>query len=382
MARGPLDSKQRMNAYYVFVAILGLALLMIVHEWGHFAAARAFGMSVTRFSIGFGPTFFKIVPKDGYYWFTLFADKIRLRLWKHNPEKNGPTIYQVAMIPFLAYVQIAGMNPLEEVDKNDKTSYANASLIARVVTIFSGPFANYAFASVFFFFSFLYGGRYLPNDKLEVNPVAGEPAQIAGFKDGDVVVSVEGTPVKKWDEMAKLISSNPEKPLKIVVDRAGAEVPITVTPKKNEEGEGKIGIAAKPGPHVELGMAESAKLAVTTPPLVVRDLVAGLVELAKRRTAGGFSGPLGITQQMAAAAKESFTEYLRFLGVLSAYLGAFNLLPVPALDGARLLFLGYEAATRRRANARNEALIHALGLAVLFGLMIYVTLNDIHVIGK
>src|SRR5262245_31550016 len=105
------------------IAILGLALLMVVHEGGHFLAARAYGMRVTKFSIGFGPTFFKILPKDGFFWFTTAAEKVRIRLWRHNPEKHGPTIYQVGMIPFLAYVQIAGMNPFEDVDANDKGSY-------------------------------------------------------------------------------------------------------------------------------------------------------------------------------------------------------------------------------------------------------------------
>src|SRR5512141_2637918 len=143
---------------WILVGILGLALLMVVHEAGHFFVARAFGMRVTRFSIGFGPTFFKIVPRDGFFWFTTAADKIRLRLWRHNPEKHGPTIYQVAMIPFLAYVQIAGMNPLEEIDPNDKGSYANASLFGRIATVFGGPLSNYLFASVLFFFAFLHGG--------------------------------------------------------------------------------------------------------------------------------------------------------------------------------------------------------------------------------
>src|SRR5262249_36047329 len=135
------------------IGILGLALLMVVHETGHFLAARAFGMRVNRFSIGFGPTLFKIVPDSGYYWFTTAADKLKIRLWRHDPQRNGPTIFQVAIIPFLAYVQIAGMNPLEEIEEGDKGSYAHASLIGRVVTIFSGPFANYLFASVFFFLS-------------------------------------------------------------------------------------------------------------------------------------------------------------------------------------------------------------------------------------
>src|SRR5437016_3752179 len=129
------------HALDVIIAILGLALLMIVHEAGHFIAARSFGMRVNTFSIGFGPTFFKIEPGEGYYWFTTLGGKVRLRLGKHDAEKHGPTVYQAAMIPFLAYVQIAGMNPFEEQDADDKGSYANASLLGRIVTIFGGPLA-------------------------------------------------------------------------------------------------------------------------------------------------------------------------------------------------------------------------------------------------
>src|SRR5512145_1194250 len=107
---------------FILVGILGLALLMVVHELGHHIAARAFGMRVIRFSIGFGPS-----------------------VWRHQPN-GSTTIYQVALIPFLAYVQIAGMNPFEDIDPDDSSSYANASVFARIVTIFAGPFANYLFA--------------------------------------------------------------------------------------------------------------------------------------------------------------------------------------------------------------------------------------------
>src|SRR6185369_15846557 len=103
-----------MRSVYAYpVAILGLAMLMVVHECGHFFIARAFGMRVTKFSIGFGPTFFKVEPKDGHFWFTTAMGRVRLKMWKHDPARHGPTVYQVGMIPFLAYVQIAGMNPFE-----------------------------------------------------------------------------------------------------------------------------------------------------------------------------------------------------------------------------------------------------------------------------
>src|SRR5690606_19241750 len=196
------------GVFEVLIGILGLAILMIVHEAGHLLAARSFGMRVTTFSIGFGPTFFKIEPRDGYFWFTTFGGKARLRLGKHDPDKHGPTVYQVAMIPFLAYVQIAGMNPFEDHDPEDKGSYANASLFGRITTIFGGPLANYLFASVFFFFSFFYGGIGIPPDDPGTTVVdvrADMPAQVAGMKSGDRVVEVGGVAVDNWIDMAKEI---------------------------------------------------------------------------------------------------------------------------------------------------------------------------------
>ena len=125
--------------YFFVVAAFGLALLMVIHEGGHYFVARAFGMRVTRFSIGFGPTFIKVVPKDGFFWLAVAGERFAFASGSTIRDGTNATIFQVAAIPFLAYVQIAGMNPLEEIDENDKGSYANASLIGRILTIFAGP---------------------------------------------------------------------------------------------------------------------------------------------------------------------------------------------------------------------------------------------------
>ncbi|HOU94590.1 MAG TPA: site-2 protease family protein, partial [Polyangiaceae bacterium] len=136
-----------MTALYVLLGVLGLALLIVVHEAGHLVVARAFGMRVVRFSIGIGPV-----------------------LWQHRP-RDSETVYQVALIPFLAYVQIAGLNPYEEIDPDDRTSYANASLVARISTIFAGPLANYLFASVLFFAAVtVAGGKLEPSLEIKVLP--------------------------------------------------------------------------------------------------------------------------------------------------------------------------------------------------------------------
>jgi len=359
---------------WYLIGVLGLALLMVVHEGGHFLVARAYGMRVTRFSIGFGPTFFKIVPKDGYFWFTTAADKIRLRLWRHDPDRHGPTIYQVGMIPFLAYVQIAGMNPLEEHEPDDKGSYANASLSGRIFTIFGGPLANYLFASVLFFLSFFFGGRVVRST--EVNVLPDRPAAAAHVMDGDKIVEVNGVPVDEWEKMAEVISQNPGATIPLVVDRKGERVSLTVTPT-NENGQGKIGVkAVGPVRKVSVSVKEAGVLAVKMPTTVVRELVISLGQAITRKIEGELAGPVGIVKETARAAKSGWTDLLYFLGLLSAYLGAFNLIPFPALDGGRLMFLGYEATTRRRPNARIEAQIHLVGMLMLLGLMVYVTTHD------
>ena len=364
---------------WYLVGILGLALLMVVHESGHFFAARAFGMHVTKFSIGFGPTFFKIVPKDGYFWFTTGGDRIKIRLWKHDPERHGPTIYQVAMIPFLAFVQVDGMNPFEEHDPNDKHSYANASLLGRIVTIFAGPLANYLFASVFFFAAFMYGGvpaALLPGadsapEAPLVAPLPDRVAIAAGVMKGDRVVEVSGVAIATWNEMAEQISKRPGQPIKVVVERNKERVTLEMTPA-NENGVGKIGVAPFE-PRVMLPARDAGKLAIVAPANVVRNSFILMGRALTGKVKAELSGPVGMVKTVATAAKEGWEFGLELLGGISAYLAAFNMIPLPALDGGRLLFLTYEATTRRRPNARVEGWIHATGVLMLLTLALWVT---------
>jgi regulator of sigma E protease len=334
----------------VAIAILGLAVLMIVHEGGHYFAARHFGMRVVRFSIGFGPT-----------------------IWKHKP-KGSPTVYQVALIPFLAYVQIAGMNPYEESDPKDPGSYANASLWGRIVTIAAGPLTNYLFASVLIFMGLLIGGRDVPDETSMHLDVEAGPAQVAGVETNDKIDAVNGVSVHNWDELRKEVKSHPGEAIDLTLERNGETLHKTVTPTaKTDSDEGGLIHVKMPTHHESVGLLEAGKLGVIAPPLIVYENMRAIGRVIAHRDKLELSGPIGIVKESAKQVKLGPGAFLWFLGGLSAYLAAFNLLPVPALDGGRLLFLAAEAVSRRKPDAKLEARVHAIGLLMLLTLIAFVT---------
>lgn len=340
-----------MSIAYALIAILGLAVLMVVHEGGHYLAARRFGMRVTKFSIGFGPT-----------------------LWKRRP-KGSPTTFQIAIVPFLAYVQIAGLNPYEEIDPKDPESYANASLWGRITTIAAGPIANYVFASVLFFAAFLIGASAFDDTSMRVNIAPEGPAALAGVEKGDRILAVNGERIADWESLKEAIGAHPGEKVDVEIERGGARLHLFPTPLAGEgDTKGKIMV----GPYTWKPTAgEAAVLSVTEPPKVVYRLVKGLARMITFKESPELSGPVGIVKETAAAARVGPHAYLQLLAALSAYLGGFNLLPIPALDGGRLIFLMYEATARRRADAKVEAKVHAIGLLMFLALIAFVTYNDV-----
>jgi regulator of sigma E protease len=327
--------------------LFALVVLMIVHESGHFFAAKAFKMRVETFSIGFGPP-----------------------IWKHTP-KGSPTTYQIALIP-LAYVRIAGMNPFEEVDPDDTGSYANASLVGRISAILAGPLANYFFASIVLFASLMIGGKVIETTKIVVTTQGA--AKAAGLQDGDRILNIEGQPVGKWEQLQKIVSSSPGKKLAIEVERAQAKQTVYVTPRPlGKNGGGLIGVSPEPVP---MPAGEALKASVVQPALIVSYTVKSLYRWILGLEKAQLTGPLGMMREAEKAAELGLAYYLSLLAFLSTSVGFFNMLPIPGLDGARLLFLGYEAVTRRQPNQRFEAQVHAVGILVLLAALALVSFRE------
>lgn len=340
----------------ILLAILGISVLVIIHEAGHYFAARAFGMRVIRFSIGLGPA-----------------------LWRYQP-KDSPTIFQVCAIPFLAYVQIAGMNPAEEVDPKDPGLFPNKSLFGRMVTIFAGSAANYVTASILAFGIAVFGWpEDVPTEPMVIGAVSADsPAAKAGLQPGDVIVQAEGRPIRNVKELIAVTSPRAGQATRYVVERNGRALPPIVVTPRADGNRGVIGVAAKlERRYVPMPVSEAALAAVVFPVKLTALQLTSLAEKFHKPSLDGMAGPVGMGKMVVEQVRQGPTEYIFILMLLSVALGMFNLLPFPALDGGRLVFLFFELITRKRPNERVEATIHMVGLLLLLGVLVLVTFRDV-----
>jgi regulator of sigma E protease len=337
----------------ILVAIIGLSLLIVLHEGGHFLVARLCGMRVERFSIGFGPTLI------GF--------------------KRGDTTFQIAPIPLGGFVQITGLNPNEDFDRNDPNVYPNRPRWMRLATILAGPAANYVAASVITLIMLLGWGMPSKTQRI-IEPVAGRPAATAGLQAGDVLVEANGQPVNADRPISEVIQAGKGAPVSIKVLRSGQPRTFVVTPDA-KSGVYQVGIQIGPiDERTPVAFATATKEAVVYPFYASVGFLVGIYDMVRGKVHADLSGPIGITKQIAKAADRGAVDFLAMLSLLSAYLGLINLLPLPALDGGRALFLGIESFTRKRVNPRIEAAVHTAGFVLLLGVLVIVSVKDI--IGK
>ncbi|MFK7990019.1 MAG: RIP metalloprotease [Sandaracinaceae bacterium] len=341
----------------VTLAILGISLLVIVHEAGHYLAARAFGMRVLRFSIGLGPA-----------------------LWKHQP-KGSDTIFQVCALPLLAYVQIDGMNPTEAIDPKDDELYANKGVFGRIVTIFAGPLANYLAAGLMVFTLCLVGGypdvRTLPYAQVGV-VMEDSAASEAELQVGDRILEVDGTAVSNHTELVAANADRGGVPTPYLIQRDGEQMEITLTPRESESGQVLMGVQLASERYFHtMGASEAIGYAFLVPWRTTVNTLEGLAHLVQEPDPDQVQSVVGMTKMLADSMEVAPQLYVALLIHLSVALGLFNLLPFPALDGGRLAFLGYELVTRRRANEKVEAVVHTVGLLFLLGVLVLVMAKDV-----
>ena len=349
---------------YLLSFIVVLGILVLVHEFGHFIAARKLGVGVTKFAIGFGPKLFGV--------------------------KRGETEYLVCAIPLGGYVNLVGDEgdgDAEEVSPelaarsfNDKPIWVKISIIA------AGPVCNLIFAVLVFWFVFLGGIPALSPQIGQVLPDS--PAARAGLLQGDVIVRIDGKQIYDWEKLSALIrSGSPDKPLVFTITRDGAEMTISVVPEMRESQtifgekvlEPKIGIAS--GSEVIRrqttvwsaflqGFRETGKLIHLTGMTVVKLIT----RVLPSNTLGG---PILIAQIAGEQARQGASSFMYFLGLLSVNLGILNLLPIPILDGGQILFFAIEGALGRKLSTQFRGVAQRVGLALILMLTALVFYNDI-----
>jgi len=347
-------------------AILAIGLLIVVHEAGHYVVARRCKMRVDRFSIGFGPPILK---------------------WK-----RGETDFTLGPIPFGGFVQINGMTLAEEVSPDDPRSYPNRPVWQRFVTIFAGPATNYLTAIVLALILFSLAGVESGTSWYGVSNTTPGFDAAGKLEPGDRIVKLDGRPLyetfggEKQVALSELVNRSKGKPLKLTVVRDGAEKDIEVLPKLTDDTSKdakqkqiyRLGIELTiEEERVAVGPLQVVAESLSYPVVKTQQIAVGLYEIVTGQQEGMFLGPVGITDMIKRTFEVGWIRVLELLMLLNVYLGLFNLLPLPALDGGRLVFLGYEMATRRRANPKVEATVHMVGIMALLLLMVLVTYKDI-----
>ena len=344
-------------SFYFLVTVLAISFLIFFHELGHFLAARTLSVKINTFSIGFGE---KIYTKN-----------------------VGGTDYCLSAIPLGGYVQLKGQDDTDPKAKNyDTDSYNVLSPIKRIYILFAGPFFNFILA---FFIYILLGSIGVERLAPSVGHIAEDSAAAsAGLAKNDKILAINGVKINEWDEISKNVKLEPST---ILIDRNGSQMTINLTPKIGEtinlfnEKVQRPLIGISPNGEVikiyHTGLAginfafsetiEASKLIFKS----FTKLVSGAVPL---KEVGGIVQIADVTSK---AAKISLGVLLTIVALISVNLGVLNLFPIPALDGGHILFNLYELIFRREVNERVLTTLTYCGWALLLGIMVLATFNDI-----
>jgi regulator of sigma E protease len=342
----------------VFAVLLGF--MVLVHELGHFVVAKLAGVKVEEFGIGFPP---------------------RLAAVRH-----GETDYSVNAIPLGGFVRMLG-----EEDPREPRSFARAPKRWRVAILLAGVVMNFIAGAVFFVVAYAAGWPTVTQTEVQVfRTLPDSPAAQAGLRQGDVIVSLAGQPVKTTLDLRRITDEHLGQSIPVEVRRGQQQLTVTLTPRVQwPEGEGPIGIGITDHPGkiepvdypigsaIVNGFRELARTVVLTlsiPILAIR----GLVPIEFLRPVG----PVGLFQATSQAAAETVRSgwwfpLLYMAATLGAGLGVANLLPIPGLDGGRLMFIALELVRGRRVSPEREGLIHLMGMALLVSLVLVITYFDI-----
>ncbi len=333
---------------YIY-AILGLSVIIAVHEIGHLISAKKAGMKVERFGIGMGPAIFCI--------------------------ERGGTKYCLCWVPIGGFCQIKG----EEADNNDQDSYNSKPPWHKFMVAFSGPFANFVTAFVLLVSLFNIAGQQVGHKIGQLEPDF--PAINAGIQVGDRLKGANGSYTEDTFAIIQQINENPNQEILVHIERNGELLDVPVVPKEVErEGKivGLIGIVLAPV-YQKVSFFQSVKMSFSTMGNFFKEFLLFIGRLFTGQLGENVEvkGPLGIIGIAAQSASISWISFLFFIAFLSLNLGMLNLFPFPPLDGGKIIFAFWEGLTKKPINKKVEIWVNTAGFLILISLIVYVTFKDI-----
>ena len=331
-----------------------LSVLIFVHEGGHFLIARLFGVAVEEFGFGIPP-----------------------RIWG---KKIGGTIYSINLLPIGGFVRLKGEEG-ETLGFGGAGSFAIQSKLKRAGIVAAGALGNFVLA--WLVFSLLWGlGKNVSAEKVLVNKVSlGSPAAAAGIAEGDYILSFNGERVETAEELLTLTKDSLEKTATLGFERDSEAVSVSIVPRADPpKGEGPLGVGITTAIKEEkvpfwqtpwFGLKETFETTI----MMIKSF-GGTVTSLFRGEEVMVGGPVAI-YAFSKVYADGFKPFLDFMALLSLNLVVVNLLPIPALDGGRILFIGIEALRRKKLSPRTEAAINSVGLIILIALIVILSVRDI-----
>ena len=338
----------------IIIAILVFGLLIFIHEFGHFLAAKAGKIKVNEFSLGMGP---KLLSKEAW-----------------------GTTWSLRALPIGGFCSMLG----EDEKLDDPDAFNSKSVWTRIMVVFAGPFFNFVLA---FLLSLVLIGAvgYDPAVVRQVEP--GMPMAEAGVLDGDVITRLNGKKVSFSRELQSDLMMNPltEDPVDLVLSRDGKEFSLTVTPVESE-GVYRLGFSYYLNLREKTTFAKTIAYSFKEVAFQIENVYRSIkLMISGKVSAKEISGPVGIVNVIGETVEETKSEgwlsvLLNIINIailLSANLGVMNLLPIPALDGGRLLFLLIELVRGKPIDQEKEGMVHTIGMILLLALMALIFFNDI-----
>ncbi|MCI3918987.1 RIP metalloprotease RseP [Paenibacillus sp. TRM 82003] len=412
----------------IVLTVLLFFVLVTIHEWGHYYFAKRAGILVREFAIGFGPKVFTFRRGETKYTLRLLPFGGYVRMAGEDPEtvhiQPGQTIAvetqgdtvkrifldridermnavrgEVKSIDMERRLQLTldvdGEEERYKIDPAAKTvarnqetqiapwdrQFGGKPVSKRALAIFAGPMMNIILAAALFVaYAFAYG---VPTNIGVEGVTEGQPAQEAGLQAGDVIHTINGVEIgPDSTKISTLVSASPDEPMEWVVKRGDELVSLQMTPKKvviDDAGNEaiRVGVLMSPitrGATLQEGLTNGGEMMWMSTVIIFQ----GFKQLVLGQfTLDDLGGPIRMAEMTMQLANAGFLVYIRWAALLSLYLAIFNLLPIPALDGSRLIFLGIEAIRGRPVDPNRESLVHFIGFAMLMLLMVAVTYNDI-----